>query len=227
MPSLSHMLRTFLEKAFFLTFTFWVIRLALMFTTVQDPSFFSVQESEFLSIVVLLLWNSFRFDLLVSCFLLTPLWALWTPVFSRILSKRISLITNIYFCTFFGLSTLYSLFSFTYLLKYKHHFRKLVELKQFNDFIFSSSQILFASTALILLVLSFYLFWKLKKNLSEQFRPPRWKTWLLTGILLALGARGTVSHHHLRREDCQVTNSAYLTEVCLNALWAADKPVFN
>lgn len=46
---------------------------------------------------------------------------------------------------------------------------------------------------------------------------------LLPAVLIALAARGTISAHHLRYEDSQVSFTEAINEMALNAPWCFDK----
>jgi len=72
---------------------------------------------------------------------------------------------------------------------------------------------------LLLIVVFFFLLTQRALTLTAQLKVRFGGAWLVWLFVLALGARGRLGEHHLRREDCQVSSVSQLNEVCLNPIW--------
>lgn len=84
--------------------------------------------------------------------------------------------------------------------------------------------VLVFSKIILLLLFGVLLYQRMKILIGqEDFKNFRFVTPLF--LVLLLGARGTVSAHHLRREHCEIFESRAVNEMCLNPVWNYTKPL--
>lgn len=78
------------------------------------------------------------------------------------------------------------------------------------------------------------LFWRASRDRTTRFASktlgvsfPHWFHWIWPWLFVALLARGTITPHHLRREDAQISPHLWQRELILSPIWALDKDLEN
>lgn len=78
------------------------------------------------------------------------------------------------------------------------------------------------------------LFWRASREGATRFasklggaRSLQWLHWIWPWLFVALLARGTITPHHLRREDAQISPHLWQRELILSPIWALDKDLEN
>jgi hypothetical protein len=175
-----------------------------------------------------IMFMGFRFDLVVVGFAFSVIWLLWNPVFMEFLRSSIFSLTNLIFSFLVGFMAILYVIGFTFLIRYGFHPREVLSANTWNHFFYISdfNPIQITSFILVGLILMAAATWYSNGGwYSDEYVDVHFGNWIITGIVLFVCARGTIGTHHLRREDCELTQSKTITEFCLNPIWTYDKPI--
>lgn len=183
-------------------------------------------------------WAGLRFDILIWGFISIPVYVLlmlmslmmWWPSALWVLLKGYLYLVWIIICAV-------TFFDFFYFTKHGAHLRLLqyqewdwsVASQWITEFDLTRRWMFIVVWALISVIGLLALRYMPRSNWKDWASPRKpqvlEKTWriLVPALLIALAARGTVTAHHLRYEDSQVSFTSAINEMALNALWCLDK----
>ncbi len=185
------------------------------------------------------LWSlvvGMRFDFLVWCFFLVPVYFLSMPLSINLGTRTIRILTKIY------LVSVWMLISVLELIDGQHYVRQMKRLRYGSyDALFSTDWVEACGRAFrqgtmtsFLFLCVFLLGFLAIMQTSTRQMNTRASTYGITRglilwnifwpfLILISGARGTFSPHHLAYEDSQLTEVESFNELILNACWTFDK----
>lgn len=170
-----------------------------------------------------LFFQGARFDLLVFGFFLLPV-ALMLELSALLgIWSKIERHWGRYWCM--GCWIIWSVLSFFGGLHFVRtgRFWTLVDLKETGLPVFVQSESIWSFTAIMVGVLIVGILSVMKMEIPEFVEGVSKKLLLIPLLVTGLCARGTVTAHHLRKEDSFITSHDSLNELALNPAWQFDK----
>lgn len=223
---------------FFSLMAMWTLLLSLFRLNFYFLSVYHAYPHASIIELIHAFWAGLRFDILVLGFISIPFYLvvvlmgvlMWWPRFMWFFMK------SYLFLIWISISVL-MLFDFFYFARHGRHLRW--EQYQSWDWDLAGGWILALEPTRRWMYIGVWIFISIAGLLALRYlKYKNWKDWvspqkpglfektrriLVPALLIALAARGTISAHHLRYEDSQVSFVEAINEMALNPMWCLDK----